>query len=50
MSEVEQWDKIREQLKLLRETIENCEKISDIVKTCMPENIADRYVLDFLFH
>lgn len=50
MSEVEQWNEIREQLALLRETIENCEKIQNIIETCIPENITDRYVFDFLLH
>lgn len=57
MSKVEQWNKNREQLALLRETIENCGKVQNIVETCiyeasifLPENIADRYLLGFLLY
>lgn len=42
MPEVDQWNEIRKQLTLLRETIDNCKKIQDIIETCIPENIADK--------
>lgn len=42
MTEIEQWNEIQAQLALLCETMENCEKIQDIIRTCIPENIADK--------